>query len=109
MCFQAVAAGACLIESLRLVALVFRVVPSCRMGLCIRTGPSLLPVGNPRKTTQNDPLVFRVGAMVQDGDVYPDWPQDLDDKDHDTQWWIAAVAALKAAGTEHFKVHKAQL
>lgn len=44
------------------------------------------------------------GALSQDGDVYPDWPQDLDEKDHDIHWWLNAVAALKAAGAQHFKV-----
>ena len=42
--------------------------------------------------------------FFKDGDVYPDWPADLDTKPEDISWWVTAVDAIKAIGNEQFKV-----
>lgn len=41
--------------------------------------------------------------FFKDGDVYPDWPADLDDNMSELSWWINAVDSIKAFGNEHFK------
>ncbi|MCO5573160.1 hypothetical protein L7F22_026926 [Adiantum nelumboides] len=44
-----------------------------------------------------------VAGLFSDGDVYPDWPEDLDDKPADCAWWIAAVESIKGLGNDCFK------
>ncbi|KAI5065200.1 hypothetical protein GOP47_0019895 [Adiantum capillus-veneris] len=44
-----------------------------------------------------------VAGLFSDGDLYPDWPEDLDDKPADCAWWIAAVEAIKSFGNDCFK------
>ncbi|XP_004288060.1 PREDICTED: peptidyl-prolyl cis-trans isomerase CYP40-like isoform X1 [Fragaria vesca subsp. vesca] len=41
--------------------------------------------------------------FFKDGDVYPDWPVDLDEKHEEVSWWVVAVNAIKALGNEQFK------
>lgn len=42
--------------------------------------------------------------FFKDGDTYPDWPLDLDNKPEDVFWWMNAVDAIKIMGNEQFKV-----
>ncbi|KAK6128960.1 hypothetical protein DH2020_037303 [Rehmannia glutinosa] len=44
-----------------------------------------------------------------DGDLYPDWPVDLDAKPDDISWLITAVDSIKVLGNECFKVCKLKL
>jgi peptidyl-prolyl isomerase D len=41
--------------------------------------------------------------FFKDGDMYPDWPIDLDEKPADVLWWINAVDSAKSFGNENFK------
>jgi len=41
--------------------------------------------------------------FFKDGDMYPDWPNDLDEKPAEVSWWIDAVESAKAFGNESFK------
>ncbi|CAK7329816.1 unnamed protein product [Dovyalis caffra] len=41
--------------------------------------------------------------FFKDGDVYPDWPADLDESPKELSWWMNAVDSIKAFGNEHFK------
>lgn len=45
-----------------------------------------------------------VAGLFSDGDMYPDWPEDLDDKPSDCAWWITAVESIKSFGNDCFKV-----
>ncbi|PIA56341.1 hypothetical protein AQUCO_00700577v1 [Aquilegia coerulea] len=38
-----------------------------------------------------------------DGDTFPDWPADLDEKQTDISWWLNAVDSAKSFGNEHYK------
>lgn len=42
--------------------------------------------------------------FFKDGDTYPDWPADLDDKSHGISWWIKAVDSIKSLGNEQYNV-----
>lgn len=42
--------------------------------------------------------------FFKDGDLYPDWPVDLDSKPDDLSWMINAVESIKVLGNEWFKV-----
>ncbi|XP_077213652.1 peptidyl-prolyl cis-trans isomerase CYP40-like [Tasmannia lanceolata] len=44
-----------------------------------------------------------ISNFFKDGDVYPDWPPDLDEKPSEISWWIDAVESAKKIGNEHFK------
>lgn len=44
-----------------------------------------------------------VAGLFSDGDMYPDWPEDLDDKPSDCAWWITAVESIKSFGNDCFK------
>ncbi|GAB2229500.1 hypothetical protein Droror1_Dr00013745 [Drosera rotundifolia] len=46
---------------------------------------------------------FGITNFFKDGDLYPDWPSDLDAKIDDLSWWITAVEGIKALGNEMFK------
>uniref|UniRef100_R7WCY5 peptidylprolyl isomerase n=1 Tax=Aegilops tauschii TaxID=37682 RepID=R7WCY5_AEGTA len=46
-----------------------------------------------------------VANFFKDGDMYPDWPIDLDEKPADVLWWINAVDSAKSFGNENFKKH----
>lgn len=46
----------------------------------------------------------KVNNFFKDGDMYPDWPNDLDDKSSELSWWIAAVESAKTYGNECYKV-----
>ncbi|XP_057868456.1 peptidyl-prolyl cis-trans isomerase CYP40 isoform X1 [Cryptomeria japonica] len=41
--------------------------------------------------------------FFKDGDIYPDWPCDLDVKHEELSWWISVVDSAKSFGNEHFK------
>uniref|UniRef100_A0A0D9VLC1 peptidylprolyl isomerase n=1 Tax=Leersia perrieri TaxID=77586 RepID=A0A0D9VLC1_9ORYZ len=41
--------------------------------------------------------------FFKDGDMYPDWPNDLDEKPAEISWWINAVDSVKSFGNEYFK------
>lgn len=42
--------------------------------------------------------------VFKDGDMYPDWPNDLDQKPTEVSWWMDAVESAKAFGSDNFKV-----
>ncbi|KAL0794370.1 hypothetical protein Bca101_065747 [Brassica carinata] len=41
--------------------------------------------------------------FFNDGDVYPDWPIDLNESHVELSWWMETVDSVKASGNEHFK------
>uniref|UniRef100_A0A0E0L9C1 peptidylprolyl isomerase n=1 Tax=Oryza punctata TaxID=4537 RepID=A0A0E0L9C1_ORYPU len=41
--------------------------------------------------------------FFDDGDTYPDWPNDLDEKPMEVSWWMDAVESAKAFGNNNFK------
>ncbi|KAJ1256283.1 hypothetical protein BS78_K055700 [Paspalum vaginatum] len=41
--------------------------------------------------------------FFKDGDMYPDWPNDLDEKPVEVSWWMDAVEYAKAFGNGSFK------
>ncbi|MCL7044497.1 hypothetical protein MKW94_003745 [Papaver nudicaule] len=41
--------------------------------------------------------------FFNDGDPYPDWPIDLDEKPDEISWWISAVDSAKSFGNDHYK------
>ncbi|XP_010548031.1 PREDICTED: peptidyl-prolyl cis-trans isomerase CYP40 [Tarenaya hassleriana] len=44
-----------------------------------------------------------ISNFFKDGDVYPDWPADLNESPAELSWWMEAVDSTKARGNEHFK------
>ncbi|CAL9109235.1 unnamed protein product [Musa acuminata var. zebrina] len=44
-----------------------------------------------------------VSNFFKDGDLYPDWPNDLDDKPTEVSWWMNAVDSAKIFGNDFFK------
>ncbi|CAN4112254.1 unnamed protein product [Withania somnifera] len=44
-----------------------------------------------------------IANFFKDGDLYPDWPADLDNNTDDLPWWITALESIKAFGNENFK------
>ncbi|KAK9109131.1 hypothetical protein Sjap_017191 [Stephania japonica] len=44
-----------------------------------------------------------ISNFFNDGDTYPDWPTDLDEKPNEITWWINAVDSVKTYGNEHYK------
>ncbi|URE38640.1 Dienelactone hydrolase family [Musa troglodytarum] len=44
-----------------------------------------------------------VSNFFKDGDLYPDWPNDLDDKPSEVSWWMNAVDSAKTFGNDFFK------
>ncbi|KAE8691329.1 Peptidyl-prolyl cis-trans isomerase CYP40 [Hibiscus syriacus] len=44
-----------------------------------------------------------VSIFFKDGDIYPDWPADLDKKMNDITWWMMAVDSIKAFGNEQYE------
>ncbi|KAJ4965792.1 hypothetical protein NE237_017641 [Protea cynaroides] len=44
-----------------------------------------------------------ISNFFKDGDTYPDWPVDLDERPNEIAWWIKAVDAAKNFGNEHYK------
>lgn len=45
-----------------------------------------------------------ISDFFKDGDIYADWPADLDDNPSELTWWVTAVDSIKTFGNEHFKV-----
>ncbi|XP_058088610.1 peptidyl-prolyl cis-trans isomerase CYP40-like [Magnolia sinica] len=41
--------------------------------------------------------------FFNDGDTYPDWPADLDEKSAEISWWMNAVESIKALGNDQYK------
>lgn len=41
--------------------------------------------------------------FFKDGDIYADWPADLDNSPDELSWWITAVDSIKIHGNAHFK------
>ncbi|URE38642.1 Dienelactone hydrolase family [Musa troglodytarum] len=50
-----------------------------------------------------------VSNFFKDGDLYPDWPNDLDDKPSEVSWWMNAVDSAKTFGNDFFKACKLKL
>ncbi|XP_043714332.1 peptidyl-prolyl cis-trans isomerase CYP40-like [Telopea speciosissima] len=44
-----------------------------------------------------------ISNFFKDGDTYPEWPADLDEKSNEVAWWIKAVDAAKNFGNVHYK------
>ncbi|KAL2231580.1 UNVERIFIED_CONTAM: Peptidyl-prolyl cis-trans isomerase CYP40 [Sesamum indicum] len=44
-----------------------------------------------------------IANFFKDGDMYPDWPADLNENSCELSWWITAVESIKGYGNEHFK------
>ncbi|ERM96717.1 hypothetical protein AMTRI_Chr12g269970 [Amborella trichopoda] len=44
-----------------------------------------------------------VANFFKDGDMYPDWPADLDEKPAELSWWMEAVESAKTFGNEYYK------
>ena len=44
-----------------------------------------------------------IANFFKDGDMYPDWPADLDNAPSELSWWMNAVDSVKAFGNEQFK------
>ncbi|KAL8205199.1 hypothetical protein R6Q57_008750 [Mikania cordata] len=44
-----------------------------------------------------------LGNFFKDGDVYPDWPADLDNGPGQHSWWLNAVDSIRCYGNEAFK------
>ena len=42
--------------------------------------------------------------FFKDGDKYPDWPNDLEEKPEEVSWWMDAVESAKSYGNDNFKV-----
>lgn len=42
--------------------------------------------------------------FFKDGDTFPDWPVDLNEKPEDISWWMDAVDSIKSLGNEQYKV-----
>ncbi|KAG6478198.1 hypothetical protein ZIOFF_061632 [Zingiber officinale] len=45
-----------------------------------------------------------VSNFFKDGDLYPDWPNDLDEKPNEVSWWMNVVESAKTFGNDNFKV-----
>ncbi|KAL2537394.1 Peptidyl-prolyl cis-trans isomerase CYP40 [Forsythia ovata] len=41
--------------------------------------------------------------FFKDGDLYPDWPADLDNSSSELSWWVTSVDLIKGYGNECFK------
>lgn len=41
--------------------------------------------------------------FFNDGDMYPDWPADLDNNPSELSWWMSAVDSVKGFGNDHFR------
>ncbi|KAE8719369.1 Peptidyl-prolyl cis-trans isomerase D [Hibiscus syriacus] len=44
-----------------------------------------------------------ISNFFNDGDVYADWPADLDESPDELSWWMTAVDSIKTFGNEHYK------
>ncbi|CAL0331342.1 unnamed protein product [Lupinus luteus] len=44
-----------------------------------------------------------ISNFFKDGDIYPDWPADLDESPNELDWWVNTVDSIKAFGNEYFK------
>nr|GMD85798.1 peptidyl-prolyl cis-trans isomerase CYP40 [Ipomoea batatas] len=44
-----------------------------------------------------------IANFFKDGDMYADWPADLDNNPDELSWWESAVLSIKAFGNEYFK------
>ncbi|KAK4747800.1 hypothetical protein SAY87_014386 [Trapa incisa] len=46
---------------------------------------------------------YGITNFFNDGDMYPDWPVDLDESPSDLSWWMSSVDSIKAFGNENYK------
>ncbi|KAJ8763552.1 hypothetical protein K2173_002435 [Erythroxylum novogranatense] len=46
-----------------------------------------------------------ISNFFKDGDIYPDWPADLNESPNELSWWMEAVESIKGFGNEHYKKH----
>ncbi|EXC17382.1 Peptidyl-prolyl cis-trans isomerase CYP40 [Morus notabilis] len=44
-----------------------------------------------------------ISNFFKDGDIYPDWPADLDESANEISWWMTSVDSIKAFGNECYK------
>ncbi|GJY86632.1 peptidyl-prolyl cis-trans isomerase CYP40 [Tanacetum coccineum] len=44
-----------------------------------------------------------IGNFFKDGDMFPDWPADIDNGPSQLSWWLDAVDSIRASGNEAFK------
>ncbi|KAJ4833205.1 Peptidyl-prolyl cis-trans isomerase cyp40 [Turnera subulata] len=44
-----------------------------------------------------------ISNFFKDGDIYPDWPVDLNENPNELSWWRDAVDSIKVHGNDHFK------
>lgn len=44
-----------------------------------------------------------IANFFKDGDMFPDWPADLDESPMELSWWMNAVESVKNFGNEHYK------
>ncbi|GMN37552.1 hypothetical protein TIFTF001_006912 [Ficus carica] len=44
-----------------------------------------------------------ISNFFKDGDVYPDWPADLEESPNEISWWMISVDSIKAFGNESYK------
>ncbi|XP_047327180.1 peptidyl-prolyl cis-trans isomerase CYP40-like [Impatiens glandulifera] len=44
-----------------------------------------------------------IANFFNDGDMFPDWPADIDNCSDELSWWINAVDSIKIFGNGHFK------
>ncbi|KAH7835284.1 hypothetical protein Vadar_024690 [Vaccinium darrowii] len=44
-----------------------------------------------------------IANFFNDGDMFPDWPADLDNNPEELSWWMNAVHSVKTFGNEQFK------
>ncbi|VAI84237.1 unnamed protein product [Triticum turgidum subsp. durum] len=72
-----------------------------------------IPVGEADRPTV-DAVIAECGELPEgaddgvvnffkDGDMYPDWPNDLDEKPTEVSWWMEAMESAKAFGNDNFK------
>ncbi|GMI68088.1 CYCLOPHILIN 40, SQUINT [Hibiscus trionum] len=45
-----------------------------------------------------------ISNFFEDGDIYPDWPTDLDKKPDEISWWMEAVDSIKTVGNKQYKI-----
>lgn len=45
-----------------------------------------------------------IANFFKDGDMFPDWPADLEESPMELFWWMNAVESVKNFGNEHYKV-----
>ncbi|KAM0952541.1 putative peptidylprolyl isomerase [Dioscorea sansibarensis] len=44
-----------------------------------------------------------ISNFFKDGDMFPDWPADLDEKPNEVSWWMGVVESSKSFGNGYYK------